>query len=44
MFWFKSIESNAYKLNLKLSEINVVIGANGLGKTNLILFLNCLII
>lgn len=39
---FKSIASKEYALDLDLSDINIVIGANGSGKTNLLSFFKML--
>ena len=40
---FKSIAAKEHALRLDLTDVNIVIGSNGSGKTNF-LFLKCLII
>ena len=39
---FKSIGSDKNSLDLELSDINIIIGANGSGKTNLLSFFKVL--
>lgn len=39
---YKSLGTDTQPINLELSKLNIIIGANGAGKSNFISFFRCL--